>query len=84
MIEIHWGEPISLSVPTNGDTHQFSTIEKARYWLRRKWPVADAAQGLALQELDAAMNCMTPVSTARRAFMNAAQSAGFVATVGGH
>jgi len=44
MIEIYWGEPLSLVISPEGDVQKFSTIEQAQYWLRRKWPVADAAR----------------------------------------
>lgn len=76
LIEIHWGEPISLVSP-DGDTQQFSTFEKASYWLRRKWPVADAARQRALVQVQAAMDCLIPAATARYAFVSAARSAGF-------
>ncbi|CAM3239475.1 Protein of unknown function [Paracoccus aminovorans] len=77
MIEIHWGEPLSFVVSPGGEVQRFGTIEKARYWLRRKWPVSDGARGRALNEVEAAMNCMVPVGQARRSFIAAAKSAGF-------
>lgn len=61
-----------------GDVQTFSTIEQARYWLLRKWPIADDARLIALQQVDAAMNCLLPVGVARRAFAAAAKSAGFI------
>lgn len=78
MIEIHWGEPLSFVISPQGDVQKFSTIEQAQYWLERKWPVADAARHQALRQVEAAMNCLTPVDEARRCFVAAAQSAGFV------
>ena len=44
MMEIFWGDPLILIDPKDGDVTRFCTIEKVHYWLRRKWPVADAAQ----------------------------------------
>ena len=77
MIEVNWGRPLSLIVSPQGDIQTFSTIEQARYWLRRKWPVTDAAQRRALEQTEAAMHCLVPVGSARRAFLSAARSAGF-------
>lgn len=77
LIEIYWGEPISLMSP-RGDEERFSTFEKARYWLQRKWPTSDRAREHALNEVEAALDCMTPAATARVAFMTAALSAGYV------
>ncbi|WP_349665919.1 DUF982 domain-containing protein [Phaeovulum sp. NW3] len=56
----------------------FSAIEQARYWLRNKWPVCDATQECAPDRLEAAMDCMASVGTARRAFIRAARTAGFI------
>ena len=78
LIEIHWGEPLSFVMSPEGDVQKFSTIEQARYWLSRKWPVSDDARDRALQYLDAAMHAIVSVGTARRAFIAAARSAGFV------
>lgn len=77
MMEIQWGQPIALITPQDGDIERFSTIEKARYWLRRKWPVQDMARERALEQVDDAMDCLAPVENARHAFMAAALSAGF-------
>lgn len=79
MIEIHWGEPLSFVVSPEGEVQKFTTIEQARYWLRRKWPVTDLPRQRALDRLDSAMDCLIPVGSARRAFIAAAKSAGFVA-----
>ncbi len=78
MIEIYWGEPLSLIVSPQGDVQKFSTIEQAQYWLRKKWPVADDARHHALLRLEAAMDCMGSVGEARHAFLSAARTAGFV------
>lgn len=78
MIELHWGEPLSFVISPEGEVKNFTTLEQARYWLRRKWPVADAAQARALTQIEGAMDCMVPVGAARRAFISAARTAGFV------
>lgn len=78
MIEINWGRPLSFVMSPEGDVQTFSTIEQARHWLLRKWPIADDARLIALQQVDAAMNCLAPVGVARRAFAAAAKSAGFI------
>lgn len=77
MIEIQWGTPLSFVVSPDGDIQKFSTIEQAAYWLRKKWPVRDEARITALSQIEAAMDCMTTVGAARRAFVTAARSAGF-------
>jgi len=77
LIEVYWGEPLSLVVSPEGDVQKFSTIEQARYWLRKKRPVADDARHTALHKIDAAMTCIGSVGSARRGFLSAAQSAGF-------
>ena len=69
---------MSLIISPEGDVQKFSTIEQAQYWLRKKWPVADAARQHALGRLEAAMDCLGSVGEARRAFLGAARSAGFV------
>lgn len=76
-MEIFWGTPITLIVSRTGDTQTFSTIEQASYWLRRKWPVSDPERDKAIDQIDATMNCMATVGSARRAFVSAARSAGF-------
>ena len=77
LIETHWGPAVSFIVSPEGEIQKFSTIEQARYWLRRKWPVADAARQTALARIEAAMDCMVPVASARAAFRAAAGTAGF-------
>lgn len=61
-----------------GDIQKITTAEQAQYWLQKKWPVADHARDRALDQVEAAMDCMASVGTARRAFISAAKSAGFV------
>ncbi|WP_084514001.1 DUF982 domain-containing protein [Salipiger mucosus] len=80
MMEIQWGEPVHLLTSQNGEVERFGTIEKARYWLRRRWPVSDGARHTAIAKVESAMDCMSPVEDARRAFMFAALSAGFKPT----
>ncbi|MEI4486380.1 DUF982 domain-containing protein [Frigidibacter sp. MR17.14] len=81
MMEVQWGLPLNLHQPLEGEPERFSTIEKARYWLRRRWPVSDTARKVALEKVEAAMECMSPVEDARRAFCVAALSAGFVPSI---
>ncbi|WP_339107141.1 DUF982 domain-containing protein [Thioclava sp. GXIMD4216] len=69
---------MTLIAPHDGAVERFSTIEKARYWLKRKWPAAHATRELALTKIDAAMDCLVPVEEARCAFLAAATSAGFI------
>lgn len=78
MIEINWGRPLSLILSPDGDIQTFSTIEQVRYWLLKRWPIADDARFIALQQVEAAMDCLVPVGVARRAFAAAAKSAGFI------
>ena len=79
MIEICWGTPLSFVISPEGETKTFTTLETAAYWLERRWPVDDVQRRHAAQVLDAAAHCMTPVESARRAFVSAARSAGFKA-----
>ncbi|RJL18067.1 DUF982 domain-containing protein [Paracoccus siganidrum] len=77
MIEINWGKPLTLVITDEGDTLQISTIEQAKYWLRKRWPVSDEYRRAASEAVDGAMECMVPVPAARQAFVAAAKSAGF-------
>lgn len=77
MIEIQWGQPMTLIGPQDGTVERFSTIEKARHWLKRKWPIADVARDTALDRIEAAMDCLSPVEDAHQAFLIAARSAGY-------
>ncbi|WP_080517700.1 DUF982 domain-containing protein [Cereibacter sphaeroides] len=79
LIEIHWGEPLSFVVSPEGDVQKFTTIEQAGYWLRRRWPVENDARRRAIHHLEAAMDCVGSVGSARRSFIAAARSAGLVA-----
>ncbi|WP_234450840.1 MULTISPECIES: DUF982 domain-containing protein [unclassified Paracoccus (in: a-proteobacteria)] len=78
MIEINWGKPLSFVMSPHGDIQDITTAEQAQYWLLKKWPVADHARDRALHQVEAAMDCMASVGTARRAFISAARTAGFV------
>lgn len=78
LIEINWGKPLSFVMSPHGDIQKITTAEQAQYWLQKKWPVADHARDRALQQVEAAMDCMASVGTARRAFISAAKTAGFL------
>lgn len=78
LIETNWGNPITLVVSQQGETQKIGTIEQAFYWLRKKWPVADHNRDLAIDYVDAAMHCMVTVGAARKAFLAAAKTAGFM------
>lgn len=75
---MNWGAPLSFVISPEGEVQKFSTFEQARYWLRRKWPVNDQARDSALSRIESAMDCVGSVGTARRAFISAARSAGFI------
>lgn len=75
MIEIIWGKPLTIVAAESGDFHKISTIEQAKYWLLKRWPVVDEARERALSVINLAMECMAPVQMARAAFAAAAQSA---------
>jgi hypothetical protein len=77
LIELHWGHPTSLHLPDGSEAVRISTLEQARHWLKRKWPVADRARDFALAQLEAAMDCLVSVTSARAAFLAAADTAGF-------
>ncbi len=77
MIETDWGKPLHIAVTPEGDIQKFTTIEQARYWLRKRWPVEDDARMTALSRIVSAMDCLGSVGSARRAFLAAAKSAGF-------
>lgn len=69
---------MTLVVSPQGDTQKINTIEQAFFWLRKKWPVTDHNRDLALDYVDAAMHCLVPVDTARKAFLSAATTAGLM------
>ncbi|MDN3711921.1 DUF982 domain-containing protein [Paracoccus cavernae] len=77
MIEIIWGKPLTLVAAESGDFHKISTIEQAKYWLIKRWPVVDEARERALAMINGAMECMTPVQAARAAFAAAAKAADY-------
>lgn len=78
MMEVNWGHPVKMLMPRDGmvAVQNFTTLEQVQHWLTRKWPVQDAARDHALSRVEAAMDCLLPVSAARKAFMDAAESAG--------
>lgn len=76
MFEINWGQPLVITATTESGIQKISTIEQARYMLRRKWPVDDTARSQAIHAINSAMECMGSVDHARAAFLAAAQSAG--------
>lgn len=78
LIETSWGTPLSIIVSPSGDTKKITTTEQARHWLKKKWPVADAAHDRAIRQIEAAMECMAPVGAARQAFTLAARTAGLL------
>ena len=77
MIELNWGSPLTLHSTDGTEIKAISTIEQARYWLETNWPTTGAARDTALRQIDAAMDCLLPVSSARAAFVSAASVAGF-------
>ncbi|WP_022706890.1 DUF982 domain-containing protein [Paracoccus zeaxanthinifaciens] len=77
MIELNWGSPLALHSDDGTEIKAISTIEQARYWLEVNWPTSGAARDAALSRIDAAMECLLPVSSARAAFVAAASVAGF-------
>ncbi|TMV36106.1 DUF982 domain-containing protein [Thioclava sp. BHET1] len=79
-MELNWGHPMMLSASKEDEILRVSTIEQAHYYLKRKWPTADDARDFALSQIEAAMNCLVSVSSARRAFLSAADSAGYSPT----
>lgn len=78
MMEVNWGHPVKIMLPQGGHTavQNFTSLEQVQYWLSRKWPVADAARDAALIRVEAAMDCLLPVTAARKAFVAATESAG--------
>ncbi|MBU2956170.1 DUF982 domain-containing protein [Paracoccus sp. 1_MG-2023] len=76
MIEIQWGSPLHFTTDAHGGTRRITTIEQAQHWLRKSWPIDDDRRVQAMNQIDAAMECIVPVSSARSAFLSAANSAG--------
>ena len=77
MIEVNWGETITLYAPKYKKIEHFRTIEKAQYWLRCKWPEMTAQRSEALLKTQLAMDCLIPVGDAKNAFISAAHAAGY-------
>lgn len=69
---------MTFVVSPDGGTKKITTIEQAKYWLRKNWPVADRDRDLALDQIDAAMHCLVTVGAARKAFFSAAETAGLM------
>ncbi|MDE4142679.1 MULTISPECIES: DUF982 domain-containing protein [Rhodobacterales] len=72
---------MTIFVPSEGRTRKISTIEQAHFWLQKAWPVSDRNRDVALEQIDAAMDCLAPVGAARAAFLLAVDTAGFQADV---
>lgn len=70
---------MTIFLPGEGQTRKISTIEQAHFWLRKAWPVSDRSRDRALEQIDAAMDCLAPVSAARAAFLCAVGTAGYQA-----
>ncbi|MEW2912770.1 DUF982 domain-containing protein [Leisingera sp. JC11] len=70
---------MTIFLPSEGRTRKISTIEQAHFWLQRAWPVSDHNRDVALEKIDAAMECLAPVGAARAAFLSAVGTAGFQA-----
>ncbi|AHD01713.1 hypothetical protein METH_14300 [Leisingera methylohalidivorans DSM 14336] len=77
MIEISWGTPMTIFLPSEGRTQKITTIEQAHFWLQRAWPVSDRNRNIAIEKIDAVMDCLAPVGTARAAFLSAVDTAGY-------
>jgi len=77
MIEVNWGETITLYAPKYKKIEHFRTIEKAQYWLRCKWPEMTTQRSEALLKIQLAMDCLIPVGEAKNAFITAAHAAGY-------
>ncbi|WP_083194075.1 DUF982 domain-containing protein [Leisingera sp. JC1] len=68
---------MTIFLPSEGRTRKISTIEQAHFWLQKAWPVSDHNRDVALEKIDAAMDCLTPVCVARAAFVSAVGTAGY-------
>lgn len=79
MMEIDWGKPLTFVVSQDGETQKFATLERAHHWLLSRWPVRDRARDHAIEQVDAALHCLTTGNAARKAFVSAARTAGFTA-----
>lgn len=72
---------MSIFLPSEGRVRKISTIEQAHYWLQKAWPVSDRNRDIAVEQINAAMECLVPVSAAREAFLEAVGTAGFQADI---
>ncbi|UWQ73945.1 MULTISPECIES: DUF982 domain-containing protein [unclassified Leisingera] len=68
---------MTIFLPSEGRTQKISTIEQAHFWLQKAWPVSDQNRNIALEKIDAVMDCLAPVDAARAAFLSAVDTAGF-------
>jgi hypothetical protein len=79
LIEITWGSPMTIFLPSEGRTKKITTIEQAHHVLKKAWPVSDRRRDQALEQIDAVMDCLAPVDAARAAFLAAVKTAGLQA-----
>ncbi|CUI00463.1 DUF982 domain-containing protein [Leisingera aquaemixtae] len=70
---------MTIFLPSEGRTRKITTIEQAHFWLQKAWPVSDRNRDVAIEKIDAAMDCLAPVGAARDAFLSAVNTAGFQA-----
>lgn len=68
---------MTIFLPSEGRTQKISTIEQAHFWLQKAWPDSDRNRNIALEKIDAVMDCLAPVGAARAAFLSAVDTAGF-------
>ncbi|MBQ4826774.1 DUF982 domain-containing protein [Leisingera sp. HS039] len=68
---------MTIFLPSEGRTQKISTIEQAHFWLQKAWPVSDRNRNIALEKIDAVMDCLAPVGAARAALLSAVDTAGF-------
>ena len=66
MIEVNWGETITLYTPKYKKIEHFRTIEKAQYWLRCKWPEMTTQRSEALLKTQLAIDCLIPVGRSKK------------------
>ncbi|QDI74921.1 MULTISPECIES: DUF982 domain-containing protein [Leisingera] len=70
---------MTIFLPSEGRTQKITTIEQAHFWLQKAWPVSDRNRDVAIEKIDAVMDCLAPVGAARDAFLSAVNTAGFQA-----
>ncbi|MEY8801773.1 DUF982 domain-containing protein [Leisingera sp. XS_AS12] len=68
---------MTIFLPSEGRTRKISTLEQAHVWLQKAWPVSDKHRDVALEKIDAAMDCLVGVTAARAAFVSAVGTAGY-------